>query len=98
MIRTRVTSLRNVVLQEFMNDFGTQTIIAITTAYRIDTLVMWLIVNLGTGIATFTTHSYCTWLIKKQKPKAIDRLPASHYSKNIILYYENVYNELFCHK
>lgn len=41
-----------------MNRFGTDTVTAITTAYRIDTLVMLPIVNLGSGISTITAHSH----------------------------------------
>lgn len=57
MLQSCVTSLGSLILQDFMNGFGTQTVIAITTAYRIDTLIMLPIVNLGSGIATFTAQS-----------------------------------------
>ncbi len=58
MLQSCVTSLGSLVLQNFMNGFGTPTVTAITTAYRIDTLVMLPIINLGSGIATFTSQSY----------------------------------------
>lgn len=35
-----------------MNSFGTQTVAAITTAYRIDSIILLPIVNLGSGIST----------------------------------------------
>ena len=41
-----------------MNKFGTQTVTAITTAYRVDTLIMLPIVNLGSGISTTVAQSY----------------------------------------
>lgn len=41
-----------------MNRFGTDTVTAITTAYRIDTLILLPIVNLGSGISTVTAHSH----------------------------------------
>lgn len=57
MLQSCVTSLGGLLLQDFMNGFGTQTVIAITTAYRIDTLIMLPIINLGSGISTFTAQS-----------------------------------------
>lgn len=58
MLQSCITSLGSLILQNFMNGFGTPTVTAITTAYRIDTLVMLPIINLGSGIATFTSQSY----------------------------------------
>lgn len=58
MLQSCVTSLGSLILQDFMNKFGTQTVTAITTAYRIDTLVMLPIINLGSGISTITAHSH----------------------------------------
>ena len=57
MIQSGISSLGGLILQDFMNRFGTQTVTAITTAYRIDTLVMLPIVNLGSGISTITAQS-----------------------------------------
>lgn len=57
MIQSCISSFGSLILQNFMNGFGTQTVTAITTAYRIDTIVMLPIVNLGSGIATFTSQS-----------------------------------------
>lgn len=58
MLQSCITSLGILVLQNFMNGFGTQTVTAITSAYRIDTLVLLPVVNLSAGISTFTAHSY----------------------------------------
>lgn len=58
MLQSGISSLGGLILQDFMNKFGTQTVTAITTAYRIDTLVMLPIVNLGSGISTITAHSH----------------------------------------
>lgn len=58
MIQSSVSALGSLVLQDFMNRFGTHTVTAITTAYRIDTLVMLPITNLGSGISTMTAHSH----------------------------------------
>ena len=58
MLQSSISSLGGLVLQDFMNRFGTDTVTAITTAYRIDTLVMLPIVNLGSGISTITAHSH----------------------------------------
>lgn len=57
MIQSCITSLGGLVLQSFMNSFGADTVTAITCAYRIDTLVMLPITNLGSGISTFTSQS-----------------------------------------
>lgn len=57
MLQSSITSLGGLMLQDFMNRFGTDTVTAITTAYRIDTLVMLPIVNLGSGISTITAQS-----------------------------------------
>ncbi len=58
MLQSCISSLGGLILQDFMNKFGTQTVTAITTAYRIDTLVMLPIVNLGSGISTVVAHSH----------------------------------------
>ena len=58
MLQSGIGSLGGLVLQDFMNRFGTDTVTAITTAYRIDTLVMLPIVNLGSGISTFTAQNH----------------------------------------
>lgn len=57
MLQSSISSLGGLVLQDFMNRFGTNTVTAITTAYRIDTLIMLPIVNLGSGISTLTGQS-----------------------------------------
>lgn len=58
MIQSSVSSLGSLILQNFMNGFGTQTVAAITTAYRIDTIVLLPIINLGSGISTLVAQSY----------------------------------------
>ncbi len=44
-------SAGNLVLQNFMNGFGTPTVAAITTAYRVDSVILLPITNLGSGLA-----------------------------------------------
>lgn len=56
-IQSSITSVGNLVLQNFMNGFGTQTVAAITTAYRVDTIILLPILNLGTGISTVTAQN-----------------------------------------
>lgn len=58
MIQSSISASGNLVLQNFMNSFGTQTVAAITTAYRVDTIVLLPIINLGSGISTLTAQSY----------------------------------------
>jgi len=55
--QSSVHSVGNLVLQNFMNGFGTQTVAAITTAYRIDTIIMLPLNNLGEGISTVTAQN-----------------------------------------
>ena len=57
MLQSSVSSGGNLVLQNFMNGFGTQTVAAVTTAYRIDLIVMLPMINLGSGIATLVAQS-----------------------------------------
>ena len=57
MLQSSISSFGGLILQNFMNTFGTQTVTAITTAYRIDTLIMLPIVNLGSGISTIVAHN-----------------------------------------
>lgn len=69
MIQSSVSALGSLVLQNFMNGFGTQTVAAITTAYRIDLIVLLPIVNLGSGIATIVAQSYGAG--EKKRPRQI---------------------------
>ena len=56
-IQSGATSIGNVFLQQFMNGFGAMTVAAITTAYRIDTVILLPIINLGSGIATVVAQN-----------------------------------------
>ena len=58
MIQSGVSSAGSLILQNFMNGFGTQTVAAITTAYRVDSIVMVPIINLGSGISTLVAQSF----------------------------------------
>lgn len=56
-IQSGVISVGNVILQKFMNGFGEYTVAAISTAYRIDSLLLLPITNFGTGIATLVAQN-----------------------------------------
>ncbi len=58
MLQSCISAFGNLLLQKFMNGFGTQTVAAITTAYRIDTILLLPIINLGVGVATLVAQSY----------------------------------------
>lgn len=58
MIQSGVSSAGSLILQNFMNGFGTQTVAAITTAYRVDSIVMVPIINLGSGISTLVAQNF----------------------------------------
>lgn len=67
MIQSSLTALGNLILQNFMNGFGTETVIAITTAYRIDSIILLPIINFGSGISTIVAQSYGAGDNKKAK-------------------------------
>lgn len=56
-IQNTVRSVGNVLLQRFLNGFGPSAVAAITTAYRVDTVLMLPITNLGTGISTVVAQN-----------------------------------------
>lgn len=56
-IQSGISSAGNVYLQQFMNGFGEQTVAAITTAYRVDTVIFLPVINLGSGIATIVAQN-----------------------------------------
>ena len=57
MIQSSVGAFGSLFLQNFMNGFGTQTVAAITTAYRVDTIILLPIINLGSAIATMVAQA-----------------------------------------
>ena len=57
MLQSSVSSVGSLILQNFMNGFGTQTVAAVTTAYRVDSIVMVPILNLGSGISTLVAQN-----------------------------------------
>lgn len=58
MIQSSVHAFGSLILQNFMNGFGSRTVAAITTAYRVDTIVILPMTNLGAGISTMVAQSY----------------------------------------
>ena len=56
-IQSGTGSLGNMLLQRFMNGFGPQTVAAITTAYRVDSMIILPLVNFGSGIATIVAQN-----------------------------------------
>ena len=56
-VQSAVTSVGHMALQNFMNGFGTQTVAAITSAYRVDCIILLPIINLGTAISTVTAQN-----------------------------------------
>lgn len=56
-IQSSITSVGSIALQHFMNGFGTQTVAAITTAYRVDSVIMLPIINLSAGISTIVAQN-----------------------------------------
>lgn len=56
-IQSSINSLGSVVLQNFMNGFGSTTVAAITTAYRVDSVILLPVINLSAGISTVTAQN-----------------------------------------
>ncbi|MDL2236029.1 MATE family efflux transporter [Christensenellaceae bacterium OttesenSCG-928-L17] len=56
-VQSGMSSVGNLFLQRFMNSFGEQTVAAITTAYRVDSVLFLPIINFGSGIATVVAQN-----------------------------------------
>ncbi len=56
-IQSGTSSVGNLFLQRFMNGFGEQTVAAVTTAYRVDSVILLPIINFGSGIATVVAQN-----------------------------------------
>lgn len=56
-IQSSITACGNILLQKFMNGLGPEVVAAITVAYRIDSVIMLPIVNLGSAISTMTAQN-----------------------------------------
>ena len=56
-IQAGTNSVGNIFLQRFMNSFGEQTVAAITTAYRVDSMLLLPVINFGSGIATVVAQN-----------------------------------------
>lgn len=68
-IQSGVSSVGSVFLQRFMNGFGEQTVAAITTAYRVDCVLLLPIINFSTAISTMVAQG-----IGAGNPKLADRI------------------------
>lgn len=56
-IQSLISAVGNLILQSFMNGFGTTTVAAITTAYRVDSLILLPIINMTSGVSTITAQN-----------------------------------------
>lgn len=56
-LQSLISSGGNLILQSFMNGFGTTTVAAITTAYRVDSLVLLPVINMTSGVSTITAQN-----------------------------------------
>lgn len=56
-VQSGISSIGNIALQKFMNGFGEQTVAAITTAYRVDSLILLPVINFSTGISTMVAYN-----------------------------------------
>lgn len=55
-VQSSVSSVGNLFLQRFMNGFGEHTVAAITTAYRVDSVLLLPIINFSTAISTLVAQ------------------------------------------
>jgi len=67
MLQSCINSFGNMILQGFMNGFGTATVAAVTTAYRVDCIALLPVINLGSGISTLVAQNYGAGDVKKAK-------------------------------
>ena len=56
-IQSGVSSAGSILLQRFMNGFGDQIVAAVTTAYRVDSVLLLPIINFSSGVATVTAQN-----------------------------------------
>ena len=56
-LQSMLGSIGSLMLQNFMNGFGSQTVAAISTAYRVDTVILLPINNLAAGISTIVAQN-----------------------------------------
>ena len=56
-VQNSVTSFGNLILQNFTNSFGAITVLAVTTAYRVDGLILLPIFNLGAAISSLAAQA-----------------------------------------
>ncbi len=57
MIQQGTTAIGNMVLLGFMNGFGSHTVAAVTSAYRVDSILLYPLFNLGASISTKVAQS-----------------------------------------
>jgi putative MATE family efflux protein len=55
--RSVISSFGSVLLQNFMNSFGSVTVAAISTSYRVDSMLLLPVMNLSVGISTMVSQS-----------------------------------------
>lgn len=71
-VQNSVSSIGNLFLQRFMNGFGEATVAAITTAYRVDSVLLLPIINLSTAISTLVAQQ--TGAGNKESAKKVFKL------------------------
>ena len=76
-IQSVLAAIGNLGLQNFMNGFGTVTVAAITTAYRVDGLLLLPIINLGTGVSIITSQNIGQGKYKEAKRSLVIGLKLS---------------------
>lgn len=56
-LKNSITSFGHLALQGFMNSFGAATVLAVTTAYRVDCITLLPIINLGAAISIIAAQA-----------------------------------------
>lgn len=64
-IRSIISAFGSIVLQNFMNGFGSVTVAAITSAYRVDCVLLLPAINFATGISTMVSQAVGEKNLKK---------------------------------
>ena len=71
MLQSSVSSIGSLMLQNLMNGFGASTATAVTTAYRVDSIAIVPIINLGSGISTLVAQEHVSGHTKHAKKALI---------------------------
>ena len=84
-IQQSINAFGHVVLQNFMNGFGSHSVAAITSAYRVDSIMLLPMMQLGTAISTMVAQSKGAGDTRREKRFSITGLGMSVFAATILM-------------